>query len=159
MQRECRTCDEWFPDPGPGKRDAPAGYCSSDCYRESRPVRAPARNAGPRRTTSQRKPRAISPAAPAQRAAIKDRACVVCRNHAGHCHPAHLIDRSLCTEGADDPRAVVPLCPRHHRDFDEHGLDLLPFLEPHFRTELAFAVARVGLLTTLRRVTNDRRAA
>jgi hypothetical protein len=34
----------------------------------------------------------------------------------------------------------------------------LPALEPWFRDELAFAVARVGLLTTLRRVTNQRGA-
>lgn len=85
---------------------------------------------------------------------------MVCRGHAGACHPAHLIDRSLTTIGQDDPRAVIPLCPAHHRLYDDPigtgGIDLLPYLEPHFRVEIAFAVERVGLLTTLRRVTNDR---
>ena len=108
------------------------------------------------------KRKAISPASPEQRAATRDRACLVCRGHAGHCHPAHLIDRSLTTVGQDDPRAVIPLCPEHHRLYDDPigtgGIDLLPFLEPHYRAELAYAVERVGLLTTLRRVTNDRSA-
>lgn len=53
-QRECRGCSTWFPDPGPGKRDAPAGYCSSDCHQASKPVRAPARNAGPRTKSCER---------------------------------------------------------------------------------------------------------
>ncbi len=93
---------------------------------------------------------------------MHDHACLVCRGHAGACHPAHVIDRSLCGEGADDPRAVVPLCPEHHRAYDDGAggghLDLLPYLEPHHRDVLAFAVERVGLIATLRRVTNDRRA-
>jgi hypothetical protein len=140
-------------------RTVPAGYCSTECHAASKPTPVPAKRNGPvRKSATKQKRRAISPAAPEQRAAIRERACVVCRNHQGACHPAHLIDRSLCSEGADDPRAVVPLCPEHHREFDEGGLDLLGYLEPHYRDELAFAVARVGLVATLRRVTNDRAA-
>lgn len=156
-RRVCRQCGVMYDDPRP--RTAPAGYCSAACHKLSKPAPVPAKRNGTVRTGgTPAKRRAISPAAPEQRAAIKDRACLVCRNHQGACHPAHLIDRSLTTEGADDPRAVVPLCPEHHRAFDELGLDLLPFLEPHYRDELAFAVRRVGLVATLRRVTNDRAA-
>ncbi len=97
----------------------------------------------------------VSPASPAQRARVKGKACIVCAQ--GPCHPAHLIDRSL--GGGDDPRAVVPLCPLHHREYDEAGLDLLRWLEPRYREELAYAVELVGLVATLRRVTNDRWAA
>jgi hypothetical protein len=71
----------------------------------------------------------------------------------------HLIDRSLTTDGQDDPLAVVPACFECHRAYDDGRVDILPALEPWFRDELAFAVARVGLLTTLRRVTNQRGAA
>ena len=150
MQRECRACGRWFPDPGPGKRLAPAGYCSPDCHQAGKP------KGGPRRTPQKPRRAAISPASPAQRASIKDRACIVCRGHAGHCHPAHIIDRSLTTEGQDDPRAVVALCNSCHRAYDEERLSLLEHLEPWHRDELAYAVKRVGLLSTLYRVTNDR---
>lgn len=150
MRRECRACGNLFPDPGPGKRDAPAGFCSVECHQAGKP------KGGPRRTPQKQRKGPISPASPQQRVSVKERACIVCRGHAGHCHPAHVIDRSLTTEGQDDPRAVVPLCPHHHRLFDEGGLSILEHMEPHMRTELAWAVERVGLLTTLYRVTNDR---
>lgn len=101
--------------------------------------------------------RPVSPASPAQRRKVAGKACIVCAG--SPCHPAHTIDRSLCPEGAEDPRAVVALCGQCHRLFDEQALDLLPFLEPRYREELAFAVERFGLLATLRRVTNDRAGA
>lgn len=107
------------------------------------------------RTPQAKKRKAISPASPAQREAIEARACVVCRQHEGGCDPAHLIDRSLLTAGQDDPRAVIPLCRSCHDGYDERGGDLLPYLEPHYRTELAFAVERYGLLRTLQRVTGQ----
>jgi hypothetical protein len=88
-----------------------------------------------------------------QQEAVRDKACIVCT--ASPCDPAHLIDKSLATD-LGDPRAVVPLCRRCHRAYDEGGLDLLPYLEPRWRVELAFAVERVGLLSTLQRVTNDK---
>lgn len=28
-----------------------------------------------------------------------------------------------------EPQSIVPLCPRHHRQYDAHALDLLPYLE------------------------------
>jgi hypothetical protein len=101
------------------------------------------------------RPRPISPASPAQRERIRGRVCCVTDCFAEFVHPAHLIDRSL--GGDDDPRAVVPLCPPHHREYDDDKtLDLLPHLEPHFRVELAYAVELVGLVTALERITNDR---
>ncbi len=119
---------------------------------------------------SERKPtvpkrRVISEASPEQREAVALKACVARRE--GPCHgpvdPAHLIPRALCPDTDGDPRAVVPLCRHHHDGYDGKpgvapSLDLLPYLEPHYRDELAFAVQRVGLLSTLRRVTNDRYA-
>jgi hypothetical protein len=65
----------------------------------------------------------------------------------------------MLREGQDDPLAVIPLCREHHDAYDHAGLSLLEALEPRFRAELAFAVKRAGLMTTLRRVTNTRLAA
>ena len=93
-------------------------------------------------------------ASPAQRRKVAGQPCAICLS--SPCDPAHLIDRSLTTIGQDDPLAVIPLCRTHHRRFDENGLDILPALEPHYRPELAFAVQRVGLAATYRRVTNRR---
>jgi hypothetical protein len=69
--------------------------------------------------------------------------------------PAHLIPRGMTTVGQDDPRAVVPLCRRCHRVYDDECLDLSSSLEPNYRDEVAFAVARVGLFAALRRITNS----
>lgn len=91
--------------------------------------------------------------APALRDAVKDRSCLVCAMPA--VDPAHLIDRSLIADHGD-PRAVVPLCRLHHAAYDLGRLDLLPYLEPRHRAELAFAVERFGLLRTLERVTGER---
>lgn len=109
---------------------------------------------GKARKANRKRGAGISPASPEQRAKVKDRACIICRRFAGHCHPAHLIDRSI--GGDDDPRAVVPLCAADHRAYDEQGFDLLPYLEPNYREELAYAVECVGLLNALNRITNQR---
>lgn len=142
----------------------PARYCSPLCALKAKPAPDPKpRTQLVTRAPSQpKRRRPISEASPAQRAAVADRACVVCREPG--CDPAHLVPRGLCADGDGDPRAVVPLCRAHHRQYDgapgvDPSLDLLPYLEPHYRTELAFAVERFGLLSTLRRVTNDRESA
>ena len=90
----------------------------------------------------------------AQREKVSGMPCIV--TGWGQVDPAHLIDRSLTTVGQDDPRAVVPIRRDIHRMYDTGTFDLLPYLEPNHREELAFAVERVGLLATLRRVTNTR---
>jgi hypothetical protein len=53
---------------------------------------------------------------------------------------------------------VVALCRIHHRACDRGALDLVPFLEPRFRAEAAHAVAHVGLVGTLRRLSGRRDA-
>ena len=68
--------------------------------------------------------------------------------------PAHLIPRSL--GGCGDPLCVVPLCRRRcHRAYDSGELDLLPYLEPAWRAQLAHAVGHVGLIGALRRISGD----
>jgi hypothetical protein len=108
-----------------------------------------------KRSAPKKRSRGVSPASPAQREKIKDRACIVCRST--HVHPAHLIDRSI--GGDDDARAVVPLCPNCHRQYDEGTLDLLPYLEPHWRDEAAYAVQLIGLSRAYRRISNETRIA
>lgn len=93
-------------------------------------------------------------ASPAQRDKVRGAACACCGGTP--VDPAHLIPRSLLTIGQDDPRAVIALCRACHRAYDQGSLDLLPYLEPTYSTELAFAVNRFGLARTYRRVTNNR---
>ena len=78
-------------------------------------------------------------------------ACIVCWR--SPTDRAHLIDRSLAADPYGDPRRVVFLCREHHDAYDAHKLDLLPYLEPHHRSELARAVEMVGLVATIERVT------
>jgi len=51
---------------------------------------------------------------------------------------------------------VIALCRSHHRAFDRGELDLLPFLEPGARVELAHALTHLPLLALLQRVTATR---
>lgn len=125
----------------------PVGEFLRELLAESQPVSAPP--AGPRRRKQLERGKGFA-VNKAQREAIDGQFCLVCAQMP--VEPAHLIDRSLCNDQAD-PRAVVPLCPVHHRQYDDHDLDLLPYLEPRFRVELGFAVERFGLLSTLNRVT------
>ena len=92
-------------------------------------------------------------ASQAQRAKIIGAACVVCGQTRG-ITPAHLAARTA--GGCDDPACVVPACWVHHRAFDAGRLDLLPYLEPRWRTEIAHAVAHLGLIGAYRRLTGGR---
>ena len=65
--------------------------------------------------------------------------------------PAHLAPRTL--GGCDDPDCVVPLCWMHHRAYDTGRLELLPYLEPRWRAEIAHAVLHLGLIGAYRRLT------
>ncbi len=89
----------------------------------------------------------------AQRAAVAGRRCIICGTDR-RIDPAHLIPRSL--GGCGDPLCVVPLCRAHHRAYDRGELDLLPYLEPAWRAQLAHAVGHVGLIAALRRITGSR---
>jgi hypothetical protein len=100
---------------------------------------------------------ALGHCTPAQKERVRDLACIVCAQHAGECHPAHVIDSgTIPREVADDVRAVVPLCPECHFEYDEGDLDLSPHLEPRWRDSLEWAVGAVGLFTALRRITGRR---
>jgi hypothetical protein len=54
------------------------------------------------------------------------------------------------------PDCVVPLCWLHHRAYDTGRLELLPYLEPRGRTEIAHAVLHLGLIGAYGRLTYRR---
>jgi hypothetical protein len=87
-----------------------------------------------------------------QRAAVAGRPCIVCAATL-RIDPAHLIPWSL--GGCGDPLCVVPACRQCHRAYDSGELDLLPYLEPAWRAQLAHAVGHVGLIGALRRISSD----
>jgi hypothetical protein len=60
--------------------------------------------------------------------------------------------------GCDDPLCVVALRRAHHRAYDRGRLDLVPYLEPRFRDQIAHAVGHVGLVGALRRRSGRRDA-
>jgi len=88
-----------------------------------------------------------------QRRKVDGRRCLVC-GRSDAVDPAHLAPRSR--GGCDHADCVVPLCRRCHRAFDDGRLDLLPYLEPHRRAELAHALQHLGLLALLERLTSER---
>jgi 5-methylcytosine-specific restriction endonuclease McrA len=96
--------------------------------------------------------RAISEASAPQRAKVAGARCLVCGRVP--CDPAHLVPRSL--GGCDEPDCVVPLCRSCHREFDEHRLCLLPYLEPRYRGELAHGLLHLGVVMLVERVTSER---
>jgi hypothetical protein len=67
---------------------------------------------------------------------------------------AHLV--TPLAGGCDEPDCVVPLCRACHRAYDRGELDLLPYLEPGYRVELAHGLRHLSLLHRLRRVTGVR---
>lgn len=77
--------------------------------------------------------------------------CIVCWR--APADRAHVIDRSLAPDAGGDMLRTVRLCRHHHTEYDDHRLDLLPYLAKTHRAELALAVELVGLVTTLERVT------
>lgn len=96
-----------------------------------------------------------------QKARVAERACAVCRGHAGFCTPAHVVPRGhpkMSDEAADDVRAVVPLCLACHGEFDEGAIDLTAYLEPAYRDSQEWAAGAVGLASALRSITGQRDA-
>jgi 5-methylcytosine-specific restriction endonuclease McrA len=106
-----------------------------------------------RKTPLQRTPSMA--ATDAQRAAVAGRTCIVCGTDR-RIDPAHLIPRSL--GGCGDARCVTALCRRCHRAYDRGELDLLAYLEPAWRDQLAHAVGHVGLIGALRRISGNGRS-
>jgi hypothetical protein len=115
--------------------------------------RAKLRAVKPPRRTSPLQPTASMAATDAQRAAVAGRSCIVCGSDR-RIDPAHLIPRSL--GGCGDPLCVVPACRRCHRTHDRGELDLVQYLEPAWRPQLAHAVEHVGLIGALRRISGGR---
>jgi hypothetical protein len=111
------------------------------------PSRPSRKLAEQRRVTADRPPFGASQT---QRRKVVGGACVVCLQTKG-VTPAHLAPRSL--GGCDHPDCVVPLCWLHHRAYDTGRLELLPYLEPRWRTEVAHAVMHLGLIGACRRLT------
>jgi hypothetical protein len=105
-----------------------------------------------RRTTPLQRTASMA-ASDAQRAAVAGRSCIVCGSEK-RVDPAHLIPRSL--GGCGHALCVTALCRRCHRAYDRGELDLLPYLEPAWRAQLAHAVGHVGLIGVLRRITATR---
>lgn len=71
----------------------------------------------------------------------------------GPLETAHVIGRRYDDRnGQVRPVDVIPLCRRHHRDYDLGRLDVLPVLTLE---EQAAAVGLVGLLRAWRRVTGS----
>jgi hypothetical protein len=104
-----------------------------------------------RRTSLQRTPAMAS--TDLQRAAVAGRSCIVCGTDR-RIDPMHVIPRSL--GGCGDPLCVVPGCRACHRAYDRGDLDLLPYLEPAWRAQIAHAVGHVGLVGALRRISGSR---
>jgi hypothetical protein len=91
-----------------------------------------------------------------QKRRVAGLACIVCAEHAGHCHPAHVVPRShpkMTDEAANSTRAVVPLCFTDHRAYDDGKIDLLPYLEPAWRDAQEWAAGAVGLASAMRTIT------
>ena len=84
----------------------------------------------------------------AQRAAVAGRPCIACESE-HRVDAAHVVPRAL---GCGDALDVVPLCRRCHAAYDAGRLDLLPYLEPGFRAQVAHAVGHVGLIGALQRI-------
>ena len=104
------------------------------------------RGAGPKQKTGSLKRTPLGLCTPAQKERVRDLACIYCGEHAGACHPAHLVPKGrIPREIADDVRAVVPLCFEHHRAYDDGKLDLSGVLEPRWRDSVEWATGAVGL--------------
>ena len=106
-----------------------------------------------RRTTPLRRTESFA-ATESQRAAAAGRRCIVCGATHG-VDAAHLISKSL--GGCGNELCVFPACRSCHRAYDRGELDLLPYLEPAWRAQLAHAVGHVGLIAALRRISGDHR--
>ena len=118
--------------------------------------RAPLRGKTKLRRSKPLEPTASMAATDAQRAAVAGRTCIVCGADR-RIDPAHLIPRSL--GGCGDALCVVPACRHCHREYDRGELDLLPYLEPVWRAQVAHAVGHVGLIGALRRISGGRQPA
>jgi hypothetical protein len=139
--------------PAPLRRSTPLRRSAGPARRTPPPRTTPLRPGPWRKATADVQTEQERPpfgAAETQRHKIVGSACIVCLQTKG-ITPAHLAPRSL--GGCDHPDCVVPLCWMHHRAYDTGRLELLPYLEPRWRVEIAHAVLHLGLLGAYRRLT------
>jgi hypothetical protein len=101
-------------------------------------------------------------ASPAQRAKVRELACLVCgvEPFQRKIDPAHLCARAR--GGCDQEACVIPLCRTCHRAFDEGRLGLLQHLRPYhattrWRTEIVHSLDHYewNVLGWLHRVTGE----
>jgi hypothetical protein len=96
-------------------------------------------------------------ASDAQRRRVKGRACIYCGSEG--VDPAHLWDRGKDGHGGcDDRLCVVPLCRRHHDEYDAKKLDILPMLvDAGCFDEMAHVIEahRVSPARLVQRLTGD----
>lgn len=81
--------------------------------------------------------------------------CRVCRCGYDHIDAAHVIPRSLAPNHGEQGDAIVGLCRACHTDYDEHRLDLLPYLS---LAEQVSAVKAAGGIERARRIISGREA-
>jgi hypothetical protein len=58
--------------------------------------------------------------------------------------------------GCGDTLCVIRACRVHHRAYDRGELDLMPYLEPAWRPQLAHAVGDVGFIEAVRPISGAR---
>lgn len=95
--------------------------------------------------------RSTMSASEAQREKVREEpGCRICWSP--NVDPAHAISRAQ--GGCDEPECVLPLCRRHHDEYDHaRTLDVLPYVTT---VEQAHAVSHVGIAAAYRRLTNQR---
>jgi len=150
--RDCRFCGVGYNDARPGKREAPAGYCSRMCHEADVKPKAKAQvyRQQIKRSNSPKPRRPISQASPKQRAAKT--ACLVTGSDV--VDAAHLWPRGM--GGCDEPECVVSLARPVHRALDEGSFDVLPYLVAHGRiAEIQHAVGHANgdLIALVERLT------
>lgn len=154
-KRTCRACEQLFEDPGPGKRVAPAGYCSRKCADVQARERAN-RKAAMRAVPPRAPMRLVSPSSRDWMAAHAKRdseaRCRVCGREG--VDAAHIVPRSLAPNGGEHQDNIVPLCRSCHRLYDEGFLSLEEYLTA---AEAACAVLLAGSLRAALRVVSGGR--
>lgn len=118
--------------------------------REARKHSELKRTAALRRTAGMRRGAGFA-ASTAQRQKVARQYCIACCG--SPVDPAHLCPRAHL--GCADPRCVIPLCRRCHREYDAGRLDLLPYFAS-FRTEFQHALEHLDPLRLLHVVTGVR---
>jgi hypothetical protein len=127
QRRECAlpSCPVLFETPHGGSWHA--AYCSPACLHASKGMRPAKPRAAIVTRPAQKRPRAISPASPEQRAKIRGLGKSIVSGATTGLQPAHLTARGR--GGCDSPLCTVPLTAAEHRAFDDGQLDILGALQ------------------------------